>query len=338
MTGNQIQTYTGKMVNPFALHPEDVDIHDIAHSLARTCRYGGHTFGYLSVARHSIWVSDLLAARGHPELALTGLLHDASEAYLGDIPRPIKHQDAMLGYRSAEAAAEAVIAKVFGTPHPLPDEVHQADSDADGDRRYTYRSTPDADNTDFLYLYARLTTPAPLPKIIGLAGYAQSGKDTVASMLAPRYGRRAFADALRDVLYALDPDCRHNVDYNDIRGVSTWVDEYGWEWAKANTEVRALLQRLGTEAGRKILGEDIWVKTAMRDLLSYTVFTDVRFPNEAQAIVDQGGVVWRVNRPGTGAVNGHPSETALDDWPYDLLIVNDGSLDDLQKQVDSVVR
>lgn len=65
--------------------------------------------------------------RQYPELALTGLLHDASEAYLGDIARPIKHLPEMAPYRLAEDRAGRVLAEVFGTTYPLPPEVIAAD-------------------------------------------------------------------------------------------------------------------------------------------------------------------------------------------------------------------
>ena len=61
--------------------------------------------------------------------------------------------------------------------------------------------------------------------------------------------------------------------------------------------------------------------------------TDVRFPNEAQRIKDLGGVVWRVKRPGVGPANYHESETALDDWPFDAVLENDGNLVDLSLKV-----
>lgn len=159
--------------------------------------------------------------------------------------------------------------------------------------------------------------------IIGVAGYAQAGKDTVGRILKERgFDRLAFADALRDMLYALNPAVvvRTGTKF-DVRHI---VDLHGWEWAKAHTDIREYLQRLGTEAGRKVLGSDIWVRTAMAKVQpggSY-VFTDVRFPNEAKAIKDVGGEVWRVERPGTGPANDHPSETALDDWDYDFVLHN----------------
>ncbi len=82
-----IETYTGKFVNPLELKPEDIDIRDIAHSLSLQCRFNGHCDIFYSVAEHCIRVSGLLKGRDNQ---LTGLLHDATEAYMADIARPVK--------------------------------------------------------------------------------------------------------------------------------------------------------------------------------------------------------------------------------------------------------
>jgi hypothetical protein len=92
---------------------------------------------------------------------------------------------------------------------------------------------------------------------------------------------------------------------------------------------------MGTEVGRDMFGDNFWVDQALREVQDddLAVFTDCRFPNEAQAIKDRGGVVWRVERPGFGPVNGHASETSLDDWDFDGIIQNNGTLDDLTYKV-----
>lgn len=173
--------------------------------------------------------------------------------------------------------------------------------------------------------------------LVGVNGVAQSGKDSIAEHLIQWHGfkRVGFADALREFMYALNPIVEGPGLYGDWRYQDVF-DSLGYEGAKKVPEVRELLQRLGTDAGRRVLGEDIWVDTAVKRLLpgvSY-VFTDVRFPNEAAAVRDRGGQVWRVNRPGYGPVNGHPSETALDGYRFDAVIDNDGSLKDLADRVD----
>ncbi len=84
--GDWLQTFRGIEFYPLDPRVEEIDIFDIAHALSNLCRFGGHSSHFYSVAEHSIRVSGLLP----PELKLGGLLHDATEAYLVDVPRPIK--------------------------------------------------------------------------------------------------------------------------------------------------------------------------------------------------------------------------------------------------------
>lgn len=167
--------------------------------------------------------------------------------------------------------------------------------------------------------------------LVGLSGYAQSGKDTAANALRELgYERIAFADVLRSAVYALNPLLP------DGRRVQDIVDEMGWDRAKVNfTEVRTLLQRMGTEVGRNLLGDNIWVDTALRNLSDdgKYVVTDCRFPNEAEAICSRGGVVFRVIRPGVERANDHPSETSLDDYDFDGILLNDGTLEEFSQSV-----
>lgn len=107
-----IQTYLGKQFWPLDPQHEDIEIVDIAHALSNLCRYGGHSNWFYSVAQHCVLVSETVP----PEFALYGLLHDASEAYLIDVPRPIKHAVGMETYRRAEARLEEVIYERFGLP------------------------------------------------------------------------------------------------------------------------------------------------------------------------------------------------------------------------------
>jgi hypothetical protein len=86
-----IQTFTGKKAHPFDLLPDQVCIEDIAHALANTCRFSGHCRTYYSVAEHSVRMSHLVWAGGDSAyLSMAALLHDAAEAYLGDVPAPLK--------------------------------------------------------------------------------------------------------------------------------------------------------------------------------------------------------------------------------------------------------
>jgi hypothetical protein len=93
-----IQTRFGRMMDLADPQPDDIDIRDIAHSLAITCRFAGHTVRFYSVAEHSFWVGRLLEHDGEPrERVLAGLLHDAAEAYVGDVTRPLKQALRALG-------------------------------------------------------------------------------------------------------------------------------------------------------------------------------------------------------------------------------------------------
>jgi len=169
--------------------------------------------------------------------------------------------------------------------------------------------------------------------VIGLMGYAQVGKDTLAQELVTKHGftRIAFADNLRDCLYALNPIVILNVDTTAIR-VQDLVNAVGWDEAKVRyPEIRALLQRLGTEVGREILGNDIWVDTALAKVKpgGKYVITDMRFPNELAAVVKLGGKTVRILREGYGPVNDHWSETALDGYDADVTLINDRRPTDL---------
>jgi hypothetical protein len=169
------------------------------------------------------------------------------------------------------------------------------------------------------------------PKIIGLVARSRCGKDTVAELLCLNYDyqRRAFADPMRHALQIINPRL------DSITRVSDLVDDYGWDIAKKNPEVRRLLQVLGTDFGRKMLGDDVWIKMSLSDLRQddRVVISDVRFPNEADAIKKLGGTVWRINRKNHSAVNGHPSEHAMDNYMFSHVIYNDGTLEDLSDEV-----
>ena len=173
--------------------------------------------------------------------------------------------------------------------------------------------------------------------IIGLAGYARSGKNTVADLLGHKYKQVAFADPMRNALYKMNP-C---IEWGNQDGHRDWtlqeaVEEYGWDTAKDHfPEIRRLLQVLGTEVGRHMIHENVWVDIALRGMLPTddVVFTDVRFINEAVAIKKLGGEVWRIDREGVGALNGHISEHALKDWEFDRIIENNGTIEDLMRAI-----
>ena len=111
-----IQTFTGKKFDLLNPDPEMVCIRDIAHSLSHICRFGGHTDRFYSVAQHSLIVSQCC----QPWDALWGLLHDASEAYVGDITRPLKYE--LPEYSQIERRIQATIATRFGLIGRDPNE------------------------------------------------------------------------------------------------------------------------------------------------------------------------------------------------------------------------
>jgi hypothetical protein len=124
--GLWIHTFANNKFYAFDPRPEEISIEDIAHALALTCRFSGHCNTHYSVAQHSVLVSKLVPE----EFALEGLLHDAPEAYLTDVPRPIKHMlnDQMDGlWTATEDRLYAVIAKKFGALEVLPEAVHDVD-------------------------------------------------------------------------------------------------------------------------------------------------------------------------------------------------------------------
>jgi hypothetical protein len=179
-------------------------------------------------------------------------------------------------------------------------------------------------------------------KLIGFCGYARSGKDAAAKVLVERHGfvKVSFAEPLRKMLYALNPIIAYfGLCDEAAKRVQDVVDALGWDQAKVMyPEIRYLLQRLGTEAGRRHLGDSVWVDLAMAEVAKHdkVVITDCRFANEARAIHLYGGVVVKVSRPGVGPVNSHVSDQELPDIYIDHTISNDGTLDDLAEKIESL--
>ncbi len=119
-----VDTISGRTFSMFHPKPEDIDIVDIAHSLALQCRYRGITKTFYSVAEHSVRVSQLI--EHDKELALWGLLHDASEAYIGDIIRPLKHNMGGV-YYDLERNFMSVIANKFNLAETEPHLIRYLD-------------------------------------------------------------------------------------------------------------------------------------------------------------------------------------------------------------------
>lgn len=118
-----IITFTGKRMDPWAPVAEDIDIRDIAHALSNICRFTGHVKEFYSVGEHAVLVADLLAGEDQK----WGLLHDASEAYIADVSRPVKQQPGMALYREAEERLQQLIYRKFGLTGIPPERLKWAD-------------------------------------------------------------------------------------------------------------------------------------------------------------------------------------------------------------------
>jgi hypothetical protein len=169
--------------------------------------------------------------------------------------------------------------------------------------------------------------------IIGLSGYAQSGKDTVAEILVEEYGytRVAFADIIKQAVYLLDPI----VNVSGMR-LRYFVDQNGWNEAKHLPEVRRLLQVMGSEVGRDLIDPQIWVELTMYSVspMDNIVISDVRFKNEAAEIKFKAGQIWRITRIDRNKpINLHRSETELDTWNFDQYVANNGTIDELRTEI-----
>lgn len=195
--------------------------------------------------------------------------------------------------------------------------------------------------------------------LIGLTGVAQSGKSSVAHILKSKYGFKeySFAEGVYESLYRLDPlimihdSVTGNYTYPRLKGL---VDEMGWFESKKFPMVRELLQRMGTECGREIHGENVWVDRTMNKIFDEigvesgwgdkmlringdVVIPDVRFDNEAREIMENGGYVIEVDR-GLGPVNYHKSEAGLSPEYISGTIDNRGTLADLEYNVEMMLR
>lgn len=121
--GDWIETASGREFWPLDPRPEEIHIEDIATALSKLCRFGGHCKSFYSVAEHCALASEFVPTG----IALEALLHDAAEAYLSDIPRPLKRLPEFAAYRAAETKLEQAIAARFGLVYPWPEEVKKID-------------------------------------------------------------------------------------------------------------------------------------------------------------------------------------------------------------------
>ncbi len=166
-------------------------------------------------------------------------------------------------------------------------------------------------------------------RLIGLGGYAFSGKDAVADVMENAGWYRTFmSKAVLKSLIILNPHVTNTARVSDIM-------KLGYTEAKKYPEFRRLLQVFATEVVRNYLDPDIWIKKEFEEVKSElmigrgVVITGIRFHNELQAIRDKGGYSFWVSRPGFEPINDHVSEHTLKRSDFDGVIDNDGTLDDL---------
>jgi len=176
------------------------------------------------------------------------------------------------------------------------------------------------------------------PRVIGICGYARSGKDTARQHIEKKYGYdgRAFADALRTIMWKLNPmvDCEGGVliRYQDA------LDKYGYDEAKNRYPlVREMLVAMGVGC-RDVLSPTVWLDKILP--LGYDgseiVVSDVRFPEEAQRVKKLGGILIEITRPGVVAPNEEEARNHPLLAPH-VSICNDGTKEDLGKRLDDVL-
>lgn len=189
-----------------------------------------------------------------------------------------------------------------------------------------------------------MTTPTSNPTlIIGLVGPAGSGKDTVAEILQRQWrraghvsARTAFADPIRAM-------CRDFLLHSGVQEPDRYLFDRQLKETvipEVGVSYRHLAQTLGTEWGQQCIGRDVWIRLLDQRLqanraqqVTRFVIPDVRFAVEADWLRGQGGVIWRIERPGVQPVREHVSESAMELIGSDRVILNDGTLDDLCKTV-----
>ena len=209
-----------------------------------------------------------------------------------------------------------------------------------------------------------------MSQIIGIGGKLASGKDAVADHLVENHGwvKLGMSDALAESLYAMNPMVPAEGWTEKLGWFRNWlfttffsksqigmgfylpysylVDEFGYVEAKTNDEVRRLLQKLGTEVGRRIISESVWTDIVVRRAKEAAktapgvIITGIRFPNELDMITDElDGELWWVVRPslGAGSNAGHASENSVSETDFDRTIRNDGTLEDLYIKVNDLV-
>jgi hypothetical protein len=172
--------------------------------------------------------------------------------------------------------------------------------------------------------------------IFGISGKINSGKDTLFAMMValdPRLENKKFAYKLKQIASILTGVPAIMFEDRDLKN-SYMGDQWGMTY-------REFLQKLGTEGMRNGVHTNAWVNALFADYAPADrwVITDVRFPNEAQAVLDHGGVLIRVNRSNNPVQPSyHASETGLDNWTrWNYVIDNSGTLSDLEYQASRIL-
>lgn len=207
--------------------------------------------------------------------------------------------------------------------------------------------------------------------IIGIVGFAGSGKSTIGEILTEEYAfhQIAFADGVKNavaIVFGWDRDLLEG-DTDESRLFRETEDEWWSERLPHRSPVtpRKIMQLMGTEAGRRVFGDDIWIHSTFREIDRFRalaedwVITDVRFPNEIAAVKKAGGIVIRVKRgaepewfelakeanqlerpfmSNPDYMGIHYSEWAWIGSKVDHVIENDGTIDDLRKKVASILK
>lgn len=206
-----------------------------------------------------------------------------------------------------------------------------------------------------------------MTQVIGIGGKLQHGKDVVADHLVNELGwqKIGMSDALHEIMLVLNPFIpvqkikitkrkflgikfgEKGESYTGVIRYADLVEKVGYVEAKKDSEVRRLLQVMGTEVGRKMIDTNIWTKAmtkkvrqAKKEGATGVIVTGIRFPNESKAIKTLEGELWWIERPGHVTAAGattHDSENSLSEDDFEVVIINDGTLNDLRAKVDDLV-
>lgn len=181
---------------------------------------------------------------------------------------------------------------------------------------------------------------------VAFLGFARAGKDTAAEVAVEEFGyeRFAFADKLRECVYALNPvvGATHiePIDSHEPVLLQEIIDIYGWDHYKKTIygdEIRRLLQRFGTEVGRELLSDTIWVDEVDKHSGPLAI-TDCRFDNEYDKLGGRHTIFIRINRAGITAVNAHKSENDFSDREVDYVVDNDGTVDEFRTKIRNILK